>query len=512
MPGYRVVRDVRLPGDTSRWDYQVYDPGSHRLYIAHLGARTFTLGDYFDVWGEPVTASRVGPDSGPVTACVNGQRSWKPVSRGGLPGIHVAMGERRSGLLRDLEFLKFWTGQSISLLGSQFTLLALPIAAAVTLHATPAEMGLLAALQFAPGFLFGLAAGVWLDRARRLPVMVAAQVASAVVLATVPLAAAAHALSITQLYLVAFLAGTAATFFRVAQFSFLPTLAGRDRLVEANARYQTSTTVASLIGPGIAGAAIQLLTAPLAIAVDAASFVVGAVSAASLRVREPARDRAPRRHVGREAIEGLAQLWRQPLVRAITATLWIANTGAGVSTAVFVLLFVGRMGVSPAQLGLVFAASSLSSLLGSLLIRPLQRRAGLGPAMALATVLLAAGAVVTAVAAFSERPLVLPLLLTGALIRGFGLMTYNVPQMAIWQAVVPDRMLGRTTAGATLVINAGSVGASLAGGALGQLVGLRWTLLAATAITVLCVLPTGMTRLRDLREVPGAASRPAQSG
>jgi MFS family permease len=416
------------------------------------------------------------------------------------------MGDRRPGLLRDPQFLKFWLGQSISLLGSQFTLLALPIAAAVTLRATPAEMGLLAALQFTPGLLFGLVAGVWLDRARRLPVMVGAQAVSVVVLATVPLAAAAHALFIAELFAVAFLAGTAATFFRVAQFSFLPTLVGRDRLVEANARYQASTTVASLVGPGLAGAAIQLLTAPVAIAVDAASFVVGAVSAASLRVTEPAPDLALRRHVAREAIEGLTQLWRQPLLRAITSTLWIANTGAGVSRAAFVLLFVGQIGVTPAQVGLVFATSSLSSLLGSLVIRPLQRRAGLGPVMVLATVLLAVGVVVTAVAAFTGRPLVLPLLLAGSLISGFGLMTYNVPQMSIWQAVVPDRMLGRTTAGATLVINAGSVAASLAGGALGQLVGLRWTLVAATAITVLCVLPTALTRLGALREIPVAAA------
>src|SRR5215472_18584424 len=127
------------------------------------------------------------------------------------------MSDDRGGLLRDPEFVKFWGGQSISLLGSQFTLLALPIAAAVTLHATPAEMGLLTALQFAPGLLFSLAAGVWLDRARRRPVLVGTQVASAVVLATVPVAAALHLLSIEHLYVVAFLAGTAASFYAVAQ-------------------------------------------------------------------------------------------------------------------------------------------------------------------------------------------------------------------------------------------------------------------------------------------------------
>lgn len=412
------------------------------------------------------------------------------------------MSDGPPSLLRDPDFLKFWSGQSISLVGSQFTRLALPIAAVVTLRATPAEMGVLATLQFAPGLLFGTVAGVWLDRARRRPVLVATQVASAAVLATVPLAAALHLLTIHQLYAVAFLAGTAAAFFGVAQFAFLPALAGRERLMEANARYQTSRTAASLIGPGLAGAAVQLLSAPTAIAIDALSFLVGAVTAAWLRVTEPAVDRAGHRDLIREAVEGLTLLWRQPLVRAVTGTLILANTGAGMSAAVFVLLFVGQIGITPAQLGLVFAASSLSSLLGSLLIRPLQRRAGLGPVMVLATVLVAAGVTVTAGAAFGQRPLTLVLLFAGALISGFALMAYNVPQQAIQQAVIPDRLLGRTTAGVGLVVNAGSVAAALAGGALGQLVGLRWTLVIATAITVLCALPTALSPLRALHDVP----------
>ncbi|HXM58839.1 MAG TPA: MFS transporter [Candidatus Dormibacteraeota bacterium] len=405
------------------------------------------------------------------------------------------------GLLRDREFLKFWSGQSMSLIGSQFTLLALPIAAGVGLHATAAEMGVLAALQFAPGLLFGLPAGVWLDRVRRRPVLIGSQLASAAVLAWVPLAAALHVLTIQQLYAVAFLSGTAAAFFGVAQFAFVPALVGRDRLLEANACAQTSQTAASLIGPGLAGAAVQLLTAPIAVAVDAASFLVGAATAASVRVAEPAPPRAMGRSALREAIEGLALVWRLPLVRAITGTLVIANAGGGMAAPVLVLLFVGRIGLSPAQFGLVFVASSASSLAGSVLIRPLQHRAGVGPAMVFATALVGAGAIVRAGAAFTHQPMTFPLLVAGALVGGFGLMTYNVPQRAIQQAVVPDRLLGRATAAVSLAIYAASAGASLAGGLLGQLAGLRATLVVAAAIMVLCALPTALGPLRALREL-----------
>jgi MFS family permease len=172
------------------------------------------------------------------------------------------------------------------------------------------------------------------------------------------------------------------------------------------------------------------------------------------------------------------------------------------TTAVFVLLFVGQLGLSPAQLGLSFVASSLSSLLGSLVIRPLQSRAGLGPVMVLATVLLAIGVSVRVGAAFTHAPLTFPLLIGSSLVSGFGLMTYNIPQQAIRQTMIPDRMLGRTSAGVTLVVYAGSVAGSLAGGLMGQLAGLRWTLAAAAAITALCVLPTAIGPIGSLRDVP----------
>jgi len=412
------------------------------------------------------------------------------------------MREDRLGLLRDLEFLKFWGGQSISLLGTQFTLLALPIVAAVTLRATPAEMGVLIAAQFAPGLLISLAAGVWLDRARHRPVLVGTQLVSAVVLATVPVAAVVHVLSMPQLFAVAFLAGSANTVFAVALSSFLPTLVGRGRLVEANARYQSSFTVASLVGPGLAGATVQLLTAPIAIAADAASFLVGATTAGWLRVHEPAPELAPHGHAVGEAAEGLALLWRQPLVRAITGTLMVANAGGNMTTAVFVLLFVSEIGVPPAQLGLVFAAASLSSLVGSVLIRPLQRRVGLGRVMVLAPIVVGVGVLVRAGAAFTHPPVTFPVLVAGGLISGFGLMAYNVPQQAIRQAVIPDRMLGRTAAGVTLTVYSASIVGAFAGGLLGQSIGLRSTLLVATAIMALCVLPTALSPLRALRDVP----------
>jgi MFS family permease len=413
---------------------------------------------------------------------------------------------RPASLWRHADFVKFWSGQSVSLLGSQFTLLALPLAGAITLHASPAQMGLLGAVQFAPALLLGLPAGVWLDRVRRRPVMVAAQLASAAVLATVPLAAAAHLLTLWQLYGVSFAAGATSVLYTVGGTSYLPTLVGSDHLVEANSRFQTSRTVAQMAGPGLAGWLVQAITAPLAVAVDAASFVVGGLTTAWVRTPEAAPAVEEQRHLLTEVGDGLAFLWAEPLVRATTLTLVTANLGSSVSGAAFVLLFVGHRGVTPAQLGLVFALASVSSLVGAQIARPILSRGGLGPVLVAATVLFWAGWLPQVAAAFSAQRAVLPLLVLGTVVTGLALMTYNISQVSIRQAVIPNHLRGRAQGSLLVLVSGGQVLGSLLGGAVGQLVGLRWAIVAGAALVWLCIPPTLLSPLRSLRDLPAQAS------
>jgi MFS family permease len=402
------------------------------------------------------------------------------------------------------EFNKFWLGQTVSMLGNQFTLLALPIAAAVTLHATALEMGLLGALRFAPGILLGFPSGVWLDRTRRKPVMVASQAVSAAVLATIPAAAFLHVLSIGQLYVVAFLAGAAATLQTIALTAFVPSVAGRDRLVEANTRIQSSLTVANLLGPGLAGAAVQALTAPLAIVFDAASFAVGSVTSAWTHVEEhlPA---LPRSRPVAEAMEGQAWLWRQPLVRDITLTILINNGGGNITFAVFVLYFVARVGLTPTQIGLVFAISGLSSLIGARLSRPLVERGWLGPVMAGGAALVVLGQSGTLIAAYAPPSAAFAILIGFGALLGCALMVYNVNQQSIRQAVTPDRLLGRVQSGTYVLVAVAQVSGSLLGGAIGQSAGLRAAIAVGVAVTLTSALPSIFSPLRSLRAVPAPA-------
>ena len=392
--------------------------------------------------------------------------------------------------------------------GSQFTFLALPLVAAVTLQATPFQMGLLGVCQTAPALLFALPAGVWLDRVPRRPAMVASQLASLVALATVPLAALFHALSIPQLYAVSFATGAATVFLLVSQTAYLPSLVGREHLVEANSKYQTTRTIAQLAAPGVAGAVVQAITAPMAITFDALSFLVGAVTTAWIRRPEPAPGvEGPRRHVLAEALEGLRVLWSHPLVRSITLTLVVANAGGSLSGAVFVLLFVNHLGITPFELGLLGAAGSLTSLLGAQVARPLVARLGIGPLMVAGAVLFAAGVLLNLPAALAPRPAVFPILLAGALITGLGLMVYNVNQQAIRQSVIANHLLGRAQAGVVVLVYLGQVAGALAGGVLGQAEGLLAALVAGTLLTALNFLPAVFSPLRSLRAVPSAAGR-----
>jgi len=229
---------------------------------------------------------------------------------------------------------------------------------------------------------------------------------------------------------------------------------------------------------------------------------VGAVTAAWIRLSEPDPAPAADRDVLAEAREGLVFLWQHPLVRSISLTILATNSSSRLSAAVFVLLFVGRLGLTPAQLGLTFAAASVSSLAGAQLAKPLIDRLGVGPIMVSGTVLLSVGLAFSIPAALAPRPWVFPLLVAGSLVLGFGLMTYNVNQQAIRGAVIPNQMLGRVSAGLFVLVAVGNVAGALVGGILGQSIGLFGTLVVATVLGAAGALPAIFSPLSRLRGVP----------
>ena len=404
-------------------------------------------------------------------------------------------------LWRDAGFRNLWGAQAVSLLGSQVTALALPLTAALALEATPAQMGLLGAAGAAPALLLGLFVGVWVDRRRRRPILIAADLGRAALLLLIPAAALLGALRIELLYGVALLSGALTLLFEVAYRAFVPALLARERLLDANGKLELSRSAAEIGGPGLAGGLIGLAGAPLAIAADALSFLVSGLLLARLRAPEPAPASRQHQSVRAEIGEGLRVVAGSPPLRVLAGCAGVAVLFSSLMEAVFVLYLTRQLGLAPGLVGLIFASGNLGFLAGALLGERAARRIGVGPAIAGGLLLTGLGDLLGPLAG-GPPPAVVALLLAAQFLFGCGLTIFNINQVSLRQALTPDRLQGRVSATFSLVLWSGAPVGALVGGALGELIGLRGALLLAAAGEVGAALWLWRSPLRTLREAP----------
>jgi predicted MFS family arabinose efflux permease len=402
---------------------------------------------------------------------------------GGVAGISL------SGLWQHPDFVKLWAGHTISRFGSEFSQLAIPLTAALVLNASAFQMGLLGTFEFAPFLVLSLFAGVWVDRLRRQPILIIADVGRAVLLGSIPLAAVLGMLRIEQLYVVGVCTGVLTVFFDVADQSYLPALVSREHLVEGNSKLEMSRSVAQITGPGIAGAVVQLVTAPLAILVDAASFLASAVFILFIRVPEP----APVRHADgpgtlwAELREGLAVVLGNPLLRSIAGCTATANLFGNAMMAVFVLYVTRELGIGPALLGIIFAMGGPGALLGALAAGRLAQRFGVGPTI-IGSALIGALAELLIPLASGPSIVVAGTLMLAGFIGGTASPIYNISQVSLRQAITPDRLQGRMNASVRFIVWGTIPLGALLGGALGDAIGLWPTLASMAACCLLAPL------------------------
>jgi MFS family permease len=406
-------------------------------------------------------------------------------------------------LWRHADFMKLWTGETVSVFGSQVTELALPLVAILTLNAGPGQLGLLNGAKFLPFVLLSLFAGVWIDRWRRRPVLIGANIGRAVLIGLVPLSAALGLLSIKLLYVVAFLGGMLTVLFDLAYLSYLPSLIPRTRLIDGNGKLQASQSLAGIGGPGLAGLLVQLLTAPIALLVDALSYLVSAASLLSIRQREPAPDSGTGDGAWRQEIaEGLRAVFGNPYLRALAGQAATFNLFEDLVLTVFLLYGIRELDLGPAMIGLVFGAGSAGAFLGSMAGRHATRVAGLG------TVLIAAGTIACLspllflFAHGPDAPSVA--VLAGALlVHGVSVAVGNVNAVALRQSITPNRLLGRMNASYRLLTYGAIPLGSLLGGALASAFGIRMALvtgLACLPLAVSWLVFSPVMRLRDLSD------------
>jgi MFS family permease len=412
--------------------------------------------------------------------------------------------ERRrfGGILRQADFRRLWLAGAVSQFGSEITVLAIPLIAVLTLDAGPIAMGVLGASGSAPALLFGLIAGVWADRLRRRRVMVASDLARAAILVSIPVAWWLGALSMPYLAVAAFVVGTFTVFFDVAHASYLPSLLRRDELVEANSKIEISESLTQLAGPGLGGLLIQLMTAPIAIAIDAVSFVISALFVGRIRTSEPRPAReAKSAGVLAEAAEGLRVVGAHPLLRATTAYAASAQLMFGAVLAMYVLFAVESLGLQPAEIGVAGMAAAPGTMLGAVVVARAHRRIGLGPTMAAAAVTSSAGLGLMPLAS-SVPAAPLAVLALAWFLLGLVGAVYDISEVSLRQAVTPDHLRGRVNATRYFAFfGVGPIGA-LIGGFLGAAIGPRSAMMLGAAGLLVASLWILVTPVRRLSEPP----------
>jgi MFS family permease len=420
-----------------------------------------------------------------------------------------------AGLWSHPDFVKLWTGQSISEFGSQVSQLAIPWLAAVGLHASPLQFSLLGVLGFLPFILFALPAGVWVDRLHRRRILIVGDAARAVLLLLIPLLWATNTLHMWHLLVITFVIGIFTVFFDVAYQSYLPSLVEREQLMEGNSKLQLTVSITQVAGPSASGGLIAAITAPYAIFVDAISFVVSTVFMVRMRHREtiPVHTAdAPRSKMWPDVKEGLHWVVGHRWLRAIATCTGVSNFFSSLLFAIVILYFTRTLHLHAWETGLVFAVGSVGSIAGALFVNRLQKRIGVGPTIVVTAIAFSGGGLFYPLA---PRSFPLPLLMLAQVLFGFGSVAYNITQVSLRQAITPERLQGRMNAAMRWIVWGTIPLGTLAGGAIATAYGLRAALWVGAIGGLFTFLPVTLTSVRSIGQMPDSVDEtpptPAQA-
>ena len=401
-------------------------------------------------------------------------------------------------------FLKLWAGQSLSEIGSGVTQLALPTTAILLLGAGPFVVGLINTLPSAAFLLLGIFAGAAVDRFRRRPVLILSDILRMAALAAVPLLYLIHRLGIWELLVATLVAGVGGVFFGVAYRTYLPSLVGPEGLLEGNAKLQTSSSAAQILGPSLAAVLIQALRPTLAILADALSYAASITTLLWIRAPEPlptppggerSKDRATR--LVKDIGEGFRAVVGQRIIRGTSIALAMTNGGWQMVWAVLLIFAYRSLHLAPGPVAGVFALTSVVSVMGALSASRLVLHLGAGPLMVLALSMNALGKLLLPLAALGHPLLVFA---AASMLNAAFMPALHITVQSLRQTLVPSRLLGRTNATVQTMNQAGVMLGALAGGLIGSLLGPVPTILIGGGVTLLGVicLFSGPSSLRSL--------------
>ena len=457
----------------------------------------------------------------------------------------------RRSLFRNPNYAKLWTAATVSLFGTQVSQIAIPFIAAVLLNASPGEVGLLTTIEFLPFLLFTLPAGVWVDRFPKKRILVIGDVGRAFMLASIPIAYALGALTIWQLYVVGFVNGLMTVFFDVADQSYLPSILERDDLVEGNAKLQISQSSAQILGQPFGGGIVALLTAPVAVLIDAVSYLgsaglilwiretgrraAGALRTGPATVISEAEELAPSpaaaASVAVEAgaaegdltegggalalggmrsqiADGLRYILGHRYLRNIAATTATSNLFGNIAFAIFPVYAYRVLQLTPEAVGTIGGLGGAGVLLGALVANRVQARFGLGRAIVGSAIM------------FGPFNLLMPLatpqvafwfLSVSFFLSGISTVVYNVAQVSLRQAITPDAFLGRMNATMRFLVWGTIPVGSLIGAGLSEVIGVQGTIWVGAILSLFAFLPVFLSPVRGLRTIADAEAETTAS-
>ncbi len=408
------------------------------------------------------------------------------------------------------DFRLLLLGQTTSQLGAQVSGVAIPLLAVLTLEASPFELGLVTASSTLAFAVIGLPAGVWLDRWRRRPILVASDLVRTVLLATIPLAAVFDVLTITHLVVVSLLSGFARVFFDVGYQSYIPSVIGRERVLAGNSSMETIRASGQVVGPGIGGWLVALVGAANVVVIQAVTFAVSAISLMAIRTPESViPPPANRLRLRAQIMEGLAFVGRNRILRATAITSAASNFSFAIASAVSFIFMSRTLNLSPTAIGVIIAAGSVTVMIAAAFTPRFSRRVGSARIIWMS---LAVTGPIALLGPLAQPGWWVALLIVSIAAGEFGSIIYAITNVSLRQRLCPENMLGRVTATMRfLIMGAFPLGAFI-GGILGELVGLRGTLWIAGIIILLSPIPLflALRHTRDIEELPSWHTAPEQ--
>lgn len=416
--------------------------------------------------------------------------------------------EQVRSLWHNPDFLRFWVGETVSLLGTQVTNLALPLTAIYAFNASDEQVGFLRFLQLVPYIGFALLFGVWVDRVRRRNVMLATNMFRAVLIGLIPVLHWLDVLNMPVLLVIACALGTASCLFDVSWMPFVPTLVKDPKhYVEANAKMGISQSVSDVAGPGMAGVLVSVLTAPVALIVNAGSYLFSTFMLLLVRTREAVPEPGVKRHVWRELRDGIEWVFRKPILRWLAIVGFCCNFSMITVWTMFLLYGTRDLSLSASTLGAIFGTASVGGLIGAIASRKVVQRFPLGRVYFVAQTALLLGPILIVLAG-GPKPVVIGLVTLSFFTTYLGLGIANVIIVSVRQTTTPHSMMSRMTACfRTLLFGGGALG-GLVAGLLSGAIGNRNALIVAAAFSAAVVVALVKSPVSRLRELPPAAAEP----